>query len=1097
MLTTNCIENIKAVPVSEVVGNFIKLKKSGAGFTANCPFHSEKTSSFHVSDSKDIYKCFGCGKSGDVISFVMEHEKMSFTEACEKIAQIGGFELEYEYIITSEEQKKILTAAQEQEQVLNYVIPIYRDNLLRLPADHPARVELYDRGFDTKEIQALNLGWAGENWNSISSDLINKGWYNQASKLGIIKRSLDGESNYDGYRSRITYPIKDRNGKHVGLAGRYVKVSEKDSSNIPKWINPADCELYNKSHVLYGLDRAAQHIRKHDHAILVEGYMDVDTPHALGIKNVVGICGTAFTVQQMRVLKKYTSNILMMLDNDKAGIAAFNKLLPLLLKEDFKVDVFVYPPDSGEIDPDKFFRSLNTYHSTCNINFDDVQIQDAVTYRITDIWAAGNYHDDVYQIAQAKTSILELIAHIKNQFLQKQFLERFISLYRWKASEINKQFPLIAERIQPEQTESPESDNEFQFPSWVSPEQRDNFFESGFLALNKFVNGKRTIGYHSFNAAGKIQITNFLVYPLFHVYAGVESHYLLQVDNGNIKAVLDVPARVIPSPEQFQAIAVSEGPFMIFGSKTQWLRIAADLLGSFPRCIELINLGWQNSNCFTWVDKVYMPGEGIKDLDNWGIFKHKGENFLIPANCEAYRQLQKIGEDPFENTRYLTYKQSPVSFSRWAEMMNRVYSNKQGLVAVAYVILTLFRDIVFSIDNNCPHLWGFGEPSSGKSKWAESIYAAFYFGRSAFNVNHGTDNAFFTYMQRFMNCPAFLNEFNIETMKFDRFEAVKGIFDGEGRERGKSNGRKNSTEIMRVKSTLILIGQKLVTADDNSVVTRSIIEPFSIRTEYAEDDRKAYEELKSYEKQGLSSMLVEIIAHRDFFVKSYPENFRELLANWRLKKRDNSNVNQRILQNYAHLVTCYNMISKHITLPVPAEEFQEYAYSQVERWSSFVRTSDTLSEFWNTLEFLIDELQVARGWDFLIEEQCEIKIRKNKDEETVPFNRPRKVLYLRLNNIHKKFQAAFRTRTGKEAMNMENLIHYFSSRPYYLGPVKRKLFKRFINHSEVIENNNQFGPKSHVETGKREDKTESSCYAFYLDELEIQIDRMEDTSPSR
>lgn len=1093
LITPSCVDRIKEVPIDDVIGHFIKITKKGANYSATCPFHGEKTGSFMISPAKDIYKCFGCGAAGDAINFVREYENKTFAEACEVIAGIAGIQLEYEQVNYTEQQKAVLSAAQLQEQVLNYVIPVYRKKLLALPADHPARVWLYDRGFDVKEIQALNLGWAGHEWNTAASHLINKGWHEPATRLGLIKQAQDKESYYDGYRSRIVFPITDRSGRFIGLGGRYIKVSPNDSASIAKYINPADCEIYNKSVVLYGLSRAAKAIKQAGFAIVVEGYMDVDTPHSLGIKNVVGTCGTAFTASQMRLLKKHTGNLVMMLDNDSAGKTAFQKALPMLLKEGFRVDVAIYP---GK-DPDEFFQAINNYRHSVTVDYMSAEIQDALNYRITEIWEAGNYHDDVHAIAEAKTLILELIAHVKNQILQKQYLDRYISHFRWKSAETIKQFAAIAEKISPEENkEGDYSDEEgVILPDWVRPEEKDSFLENGFIAFNKSVNGKRWIGYYTFTPTGKSQITNFLVYPLFHVYAGVESRYLLQIDNGNRKAVLDVPAKNIPSPDQFQAIAVSEGPFMIFGSKTQWLRIASELLQSFPRCIEINSLGWQSFSFFAWVNKVYVPGEGLKDLNNWGIIKHKEDNFLVPASCEAYRQLVRTGEDPYENDRYLTFKESPVSFSLWAKQMHRVYPNRQGLVAIAYTILSMFRDVVFEVDNNCPHLYAFGEPSSGKSKWAESITAVFYYKRPAFNVNSGTDFAFFNYLQRYVNCPAHLNEVEIETIKPEWFQAIKGAFDGEGRERGKG-GSKNRTEIMRVKSTLILTGQKLITADDNSVVTRSIIEPFSVRSNMEEDDRKAYEQLKAWELHGMSSMLVELLAHRDYISKNYKVLLNEQLSDWRRTKSDATQLNQRILQNYAHLATGYNIMSKQMVLPESAEVFTEYCYSQAIKWSGFIRSSDTLSEFWHTLEFLVDQRQVTEGWDYSIETMFSLKIRKNKEEELYDFKEgPKKVLFIRLNNIHKQFQMAYRQRTGKEAMNMENLLHYFSSRRYYIGPVKRRLFKRFITTNEGRTQTNGYSVTHHIDVVKKEERQESSCYAFLYDDLDIQIDRVDESMP--
>jgi len=1080
-LTNDSVERVRSASIVQVLSSYISLKHKGASHEGCCPFHNEKTPSFKVSEAKGIYKCFGCGESGDVIRFVMNHEKLSFIDACKKIADISGVQLEFEEPADKATWEKKKSAIEQQEAVLDYVVPIYKKKLLDLPEDHPVKTYLAGRGITEDQILEWNLGWAGEDWHFITPQLINRNMFDPAAKLGIIRRAKVEGKNYDGYRSRIIIPITDRVGRFIGLAGRFIEVSPDDKGkDYPKYINPAECEIYNKSSVLFGLDRAAKAIKEKRFAYVVEGYMDLITPFNHGIENVVATCGTAFTSQQIQLLKKYTQHVAIWRDNDQAGKSSFAKSIEALLSEDFRVETVQY---DGK-DPDEFVLNQG----------DEVKEpvrKDGVIARAHELNADAG--DDLHAKARVKQYVLQLLSNINNDLIREQYLEHLCKEFSWKVTDTKKQLLKLVEE-KSETKELADDPDGVKLPTWVTNEQREAFLENGFIPVSRKVDGKQIIGYYSFSSAGKSQITNFLVDPLFHVYAGQESRYLLRINNGKRSAVLDVPAKMIPSPDQFQSISVSEGNFMIFGSANQWKRIASELLENFPRCIELTSLGWQTFSFFAYVDRVYVPGEGLKMLDNFGIVNHKGENFLIPASCEAYRQLQRTGEDPYENDRYLTYKESPVRFEEWAKQMNRVYPNRQGLVAIAFSILTMFRDIIFEVDNNCPHLYAYGEPSSGKSKWAESITALFYFKRPAFNVNSGTDFAFFNYMQRYINCPAHLNEVEIETIKPEWFQAIKGAFDGEGRERGKG-GSKNKTEIMRVRSTLILTGQKLITADDNSVVTRSIIEPFSVRDNMTEDDRKAYEKLKEWELIGLNSILVELLAHRAYFQSHYKERLNNQLSEWRLKKQEARQLNQRILQNYAHLATCYAMIADHINLPETKEEFIEYCFEKAITWSQFIRNSDTLAEFWRTLEFLVDSKQVNSGWDYLIEESVSVRIRKgNKEEVDVALDAPTKVLYLRLNNVHKLFQSAFRSRTGKEAMNIETLLHYLSSRRYYLGPVKSKTFKRFTGSDELVtQPGNGLTPASQrIEYQKKLEVQKSSCYAFRYDELNLNIER-EDT----
>jgi DNA primase len=1086
MLTTESIDKIRNVNISEVIGHYIKLKKKGTNFSANCPFHDEKSPSFVVNDIKGIYKCFGCGKGGDAIGFVMDKDKKTFQEACEQIAEICSVELEYEVYEKTEQEQERLSAAALQEQVLNFVVPAYRSELFKLDDDHPAKKWLYDRGLTDEMIDEWEIGWSPNEWHYITPMLINKGWFEPAHKMGIIRRS-NNDSNYDGYRSRIIFPITDKHGRFIGLGGRYIRIDDNDAKDIPKYINPTDCEIYNKSTVLYGLKQARKSIQETGHAYITEGYMDVVSPHRAGGRNVVATCGTAFTDQQMRLLKRHTSNVISWRDNDQAGIKSTISILPKLLQNEFSVHIAKY---DGK-DPDEYVQALPVTWSIKTKQQEEIwkapQKMDAVLWFNDLTW---RNIEEVHERVKAKSQILDLIANIQGEMIRNYYFDIVTKANGWKLSDTKKEFKSITDSrsfSHDDDDDQGDPGSVIKFDKWVDEAQKEEIFSKGFISVNRKEKGRSMVGYYTYSPNGKTEITNFLVKPLFHVFAGADSRYLMEIYNGYKNGVLDLPARKITSIEQFQGETVGYGNFIIFGEKGKWLRIVSELLQSFPLCKEIQNPGWHVKGFFAFVDKVYVPGEGLQSMDEWGIFKHNDNNWLMAASCKAYEDAINTDKDDFVNYRYLTYKQSPVDFQTWSSQMSMVYLQK-GITAIAYVVITLFRDIVFNVDNNFPHLYGYGEPSSGKSKWAESITAIFYFKRAAFNLNSGTDFAFNSYFSMNVNCPAHLNELDIQVIKQEWFQALKGAYDGEGRERGKMTGGRNSTEITKIKGSLILTGQYLVTADDNSLVTRSLIEPFSTRDDLTEDDKLAYDKLKSWESLGMSSMLIELLQHRKLFEDSYREQFNNQLSEWRKKKDEARNLNQRILQNWAHLCTGYRLVSSLITLPQPAEQFAEYCYGQAVKWSQFIRSSDTLSEFWRTLEFLVNEQKVIEGWDFIVSEEVKVTVRANNKTETdVSLEKPTKILFLRLNNAHKLFQAAYRTRTGKEAMSFENMLHYFSSRKYYVGAVKQKKFKRYINVTEESSHPVGYSSEMGLRTGKKAEEHNTSCYAFIYEDLDINI----------
>lgn len=1069
MLTEKSINQVRDLSITQVISHYLKLDRNGS---ACCPFHNEKSPSFKVTEAKGIYKCFGCGEAGDHISFVMKQDKIGFIEAIQRIAEMVGIQLEHEEVPDKEKYQAQKAIKDQMMEVLQYTITEYKNQLWQLPAEHPVINYLTNRGITKEVITEWQLGWATEEWQHLSSTIINKGWYDPANKLGIVLRSKD-DRNYDGYRSRITIPITNKHGQYIGMAGRFFEIDPADKEKkFPKYINPPQNDLYDKSQVLYGLSRAQKAIEEKSCAILVEGYFDVISMHTHGHANTIATCGTALTSQQAALLKRYTSHIIIMRDADAAGFKASVKDLYILLKSGFKCDIIILP--EGE-DPDSYIQKDPT--------LDKVKKQDAIYWHINNILVDTD--GDAFKLGKAKEEIIQLLTLIPNDIIRSNYFDAIVKKYKWSKQDLQKQLNTLLDQKE-EVLDDGEGRAINNLPKWMD---KEHFEMHGYSP----VNNKTRTGYYTHNGDKSIEVTNFIITPIFHVYAGKDSRHLIQVDNGKRKAVLDIESKALVSIDLLQTYVVAEGNFVIHGTKPQMLRIASRLLESFPKCIEIKFLGWQAPGFFAFVDKIFVPGHGLVNLDEWGVYTHKDSekptNYLVPAASAAYKELQQTGDDPYENDRSLTYKPSTITFSRWAEMVCRVYREK-GPVAIAFCILTLFRDIVFDIDNNCPHLYGFGERSSGKSKWAESICAFFFHKRAAFNLNSGTDYAFFAYMQRFINCPSNLNEFDEKIIKPEWFQSIKGAFDGESRQRGVM-GSKNRTEIMKIRSTLILVGQYLCTMDDNSIVSRSIIEGFNEK-EHTDEDKQEYDKLKRVEESGLSHLITDIISLRPVVKEHYRDKFNQVLQYWRLNTPLGETGNIRIMQNWCHLYTGWHLISQHIKLPVSNEEFEKYCQEKALKWSRFIRTSDTLSEFWNTIAFLVDQGTIQDGWDYKIETLVELRIRKNRKEEFIHrFNEPTKVIMIRMNNVHKHYQHAYRMRTGKEGMTMENLEHYFSSRKYFVGSNKQSRFKRFVVKTENTTVPGFAGapPVQRPEVNRREETILTSSFVFLYEELGLDIER--------
>lgn len=350
MITQQTIKEIQSrIDIYDVVGSFVKLKRRGTNYIGNCPFHNEKTPSFTVSPSKEIYKCFGCGKSGNAIGFVMEHEKYSYVEALKWLA--ARYNVEIEETETSPEYREQQQLA-DSLHILNQFAAKFFSNQLTETEEGQTNALSYlkERGFNDETIKKFQIGYSPEQKDAFSREALK----NQFSE-DILKRSglcvqRDG-GLADNYRGRIIFPIHNQSGKIIGFGARVIGSNDRG----PKYINTPENEVYVKSKILYGSYFARQTIGRNDECYLVEGYTDVTAMHQAGIDNVVASGGTSLTIDQLRLIKKYTRNLTIIYDGDAAGIKAALRGLDLAIEEGLNVQLVLIPDKE---DPDSYVKKV-------------------------------------------------------------------------------------------------------------------------------------------------------------------------------------------------------------------------------------------------------------------------------------------------------------------------------------------------------------------------------------------------------------------------------------------------------------------------------------------------------------------------------------------------------------------------------------------------------------------------------------------------------------------------------------------------------------------------------------------------------------------
>lgn len=418
---------IDAAQIVDVVGDFVSLKRRGANYVACCPFHNEKTPSFYVSPSKGIYKCFGCGKSGTAIGFVMEHEGMSYVDALKFLARKYGIE-----VVEKEETAEEIALRQRSESLylaLEYANKFFIDSLKEGEGRILGYKYFKERGLTDETIIKYGLGWAPKG-RTVFYDAARKAGYKEDFLIaaGLCNKNEDGSIS-DRFFDRVIFPIHSVSGRVIAFGGRTLK----GGHPAMKYVNSPETEIYVKSKSLYGIYFAKNEIARRDKCFLVEGYLDVLSMHQLGITNVVASSGTSLTVPQIRLIKKFTQNVTIMYDGDSAGINAALRGIGLILKEGLNVKVVLIP--DGD-DPDSFSRK----HSLDEVTeFIDNAETDFISFKTNLLLKQAG--DDPLKKAELINDIADTIALIPDAVKRSMYVQN-------SAENFNIEADILFDRVQ-------------------------------------------------------------------------------------------------------------------------------------------------------------------------------------------------------------------------------------------------------------------------------------------------------------------------------------------------------------------------------------------------------------------------------------------------------------------------------------------------------------------------------------------------------------------------------------------------------------------------------------------------------------------------
>jgi DNA primase len=1037
----NVDEIRNAAPILEVVRQHVDLQRKGSNYIGLCPFHDEKTPSFTVTPSKNIFKCFGCGEGGDAVHFLMEHKNLTFPEALEEAARHAHTKVEYNGTPKQDLIDRYKQEKQEREAVLiqiKEVAKAYYQNVF----DHISGLDLVDcegRQYPYDLVKKFGLSWAPKNY--ISKIFVDQQWNKDLLiKAGIIRLSdadnRTGGGLYDFFRDRLLFPIFDHRGRVVGFAGRLSKHAP--NQKTAKYINSPETIAFKKDEILYGLHQNKRLIKGMDGAFLVEGYTDVITMHQHGFP-AVATCGTAFTFKQAQLLKRFTDNVIILRDGDQAGMNAAVKDVITCVQAGLQPKILFLP---DEEDPDSFLRHRDKADF---VNAMERDMEDAIIWRIMKEWS-----DDPFQREKAFRIAGELLAHIDSSTLRETYIRELT-----KNSRMGRVKQILKEAIEEYQKQNLKKD------SPLARDQQDDVMNYGiYIKSNKYFVSSQV------DNEG-IAVSNFIVKPIMLVIGSKESQQLVEICNEYGRSfIMNLDRKVFSTFQLFKTETERMGNF-IFTGKPEWYdRVKAKIYNETEDCFPIRVMGLHKEGFYTWGNGISINGK-FKEVDEYGIVDHEKVKYFLPAFSKVQASLKGDDmEEEYEFEKKFRFFPQPacISFDEWTRRMYEVFGHN-GTMGVAWAMASLFRDIIFTKFQFFPHLNLFGPSGSGKTFMARSIMSIFGQRNShdPFNLASGTPVAFKRRLAQVSNGVIWFDEYSND-IDFRRVEALKGAYDGAGHETGvRSND--NRTKTTKVKSAVLVSGQQQPTKDI-ALFKRCITVNFKAGTNTLERQIKA-KELNEIEQSGQLTQIVQaVMQYRDYMEENFSVTFEKwrVIVNKKLEDVDQM-VEDRIVNNHLIPFTVAQMLASKIDFGFDLDELYKFTIDNIIEQSNSIYSEDELSVFWMIFEYLYTSLKVQHREDFIVEEktsetyQNEMNTKDKSDSILKEYDSPKKLLYIRFTKVHPEYQERHQRQRQKTGLDREALKYYLRTSPAYMGKKRQK----------------KFGDNNY------------SCYVFDIDVLGLEI----------
>lgn len=1021
---------IDAADVYDILSDFLPdLRKKGNVYTCCCPFHSERTPSFTVNPARNRWHCFGCGKGGDAIEFLREHQNMSFAEAIEYICRKNGINIEYDKRERSQEDQDLSRKKESMLIALSAVQEFYVEQFnAETPEAAKAREYAFGR-WGEEYCKESGIGYAPQSSQPLL-EFVKKRCLSLPLLIeaGVISQGDRG--NYAFMRQRVMLPIRGDWGKIIAWTGRYIG----DRDDVGKYMNPPTSAIFDKSQCWFGFDTARRQCTKAGQFIIVEGAPDVIRLQLAGLTEAVAPLGTALTDKHLDKLFRYAKTLRFIPDSDPpkgalwgAGVNAVMKNGEAAIRKGFDVYVREIPRTKADDeagvkhDPDSFITSKEVYSALDDKHF--------LIWLGEKRFAAADGADASFEVLR---DISDLLLLVTDEMIKDMCLEHLARIFGGKRA-WDRALKAAAKKARAKAEED---------ESGGTSKEKALLRKFGIIIRNNM--------YYGPGKNGELERwSNFIMIPHFHVKRKSSLRKFTMVNEYGETEVLAISQGKFTSAANFATEAENQGNFVWLGKQDAFNKVKEYLYAITASLDQISILGWQSKlNFFAFADGIH-DGERFYPIDERGMVSYNGKQFFLPAYAE-----ENAEEDGYDFEKKVIYAaENEDTLREFVQRLVDVFGNG-AKVGFAWVLACLFRDVIYKWKDWFPVLNLFGIRGSGKTALASALNSFFYPLRQDPPKLGNTSVAAVTYMlDHLTNGVIVLDEYT-NLLKDRIVDILKGLWGGTTNTRKNMQDTEKGISSGKVFSGVVICGQHMPTKD-SALLTRCVHLTY-FRTSFSDEENLAFSRLKEAAKKGNAHLTMQILSHREDFIANYRPTYE--LTRREVKGRFKGvPIDDRILDNWVAVLSAFRTLETHIDVPFNYAELFDICIEGLKHQNREATKTSETADFWEMVNAMHMAGKVFYDTHFIVNVQSSFTPQKGaKLRQEFPM--PKKLLHLNWPLL----KDLLRQRPGLNQMKMDldALADYLRHCPQYLGSRQKKFVRlNAMGAPDVLFENNVRKPQ--------------------------------------